>query len=314
MTTNNMTIMIMIILVIILLVLSLALIKKMHKVARLKPYFKTKKKVKIALFLTINDFISRILNYSEVMVKYGHQYDKYVVTGQYLKHGVNLLANKFIIAISFLLLALIGSKLELTDYELLIVIWIGYIVPDLVYSYRLHYYTKELNRSFYKSLLVLNDAYQSGANDYAALDKVIKASNERLKMEFKKVSLDLSYGLSLSEAYLRLYQRTNLAPAQALSQAYQTKHDSKVIVEVVMKAELTRFTEAQKHKVASHTFYLLLLITTLIPLYLIYYLYQVDHTYFKFLFINNYGFLIILSGMVLYSLYVYLLKKLIERA
>lgn len=164
------------------------------------------------LYNKASDSISASIIKSKTLVKYSNRYIKDI---DYLdsKKPIDFVSNKILFAVLFLLINILANILEMKFpgiFEIIVVMLIGFYVPDLynIYSYRLR--RKKIEAELLNAIIMLNNAFKSGRSTMQAIEIVKNELSGPIKEEFTKMHIEICYGLSLETVFQRFADRVKI--------------------------------------------------------------------------------------------------------
>ena len=262
--------------------------------------------------------ISKILNKSEVFSKYGNSFNKYISYNEKNIKGIDYVSIKFIISILFALAYLLTTlyKVEYNIMVLLLVLIISFFILDVYFIIEHKNRRKKIEEDLLSAIIIMNNAFKSGMNIMQAVNIVENELEGAIKEEFKKINIDIKYGLSLETVFERFYNRVKIEDikyiASSLSLINKTGGN---IVKVFGSIEKNYYDKKKiknemKSLVSSSMFMFRLLIGMPILLCLI--IVVVNPSFFLPLITTDTGKLIIVLILILYTLYVIVVRKIMK--
>lgn len=262
--------------------------------------------------------ISKILNKSEVFSKYGNSFNKYISYNEKNIKGIDYVSIKFIISILFGLAYLLSTlyKVEYNIMILLLVLIISFFILDIYFIIEHKNRRKKIEEDLLSAIIIMNNAFKSGMNIMQAVNIVENELEGAIKEEFKKINIDIKYGLSLETVFERFYNRVKIEDikyiASSLSLINKTGGN---IVKVFGSIEKNyydkkKIKDEMKSLVSSSIFMFRLLIGMPILLCLI--ILVVNPSFFLPLITTDIGKLIIVLVLILYTLYVIVVRKIMK--
>ena len=254
------------------------------------------------IFIKILKFFSKLVSKSKVLSKYGEKYNKYIAyEDKNRKQGIDYVAIKILILLGLLLLSLFTlafHKIKINIIFILIVFLISFFIPDIVLNMRFKRKRKQVQDDLLKAIVVMNNAFQSGRNIMQAIEVVKTELDGPIQDEFKKIYLDMSYGLSLDIVFNRFYERIKLEDAKyitaSLTLLNKTGGDIVKVFSLIEKSFLAKknLKNELDSLTSSSRFVFKMLI--FLPFIFILLIFILNPTYFKPLFNNPIGILILL--------------------
>ena len=154
--------------------------------------------------------ISKKLNKSDILKRYSKRLDKYSINrDNYKLRGIDYISIKFIISI------IIGILYTLTtlvrnnfDYMILIFVMIlCFFMFDIYLIIEYRNRRKQIENDLLNAIIIMNNAFRSGRSTMQAIEIVANELKGPIKQEFKKMHLEISYGLSLDVVFERFSKR-----------------------------------------------------------------------------------------------------------
>lgn len=161
----------------------------------------------------IISFLTKYIKKSVFMQRYAKKLDKYSSISTIHKNGMDILAGKFLLAFIFFFIAIFSKTIQLkilNIYEFVFPLVIGFMVLDVIYFIRYKVYRKKIENDLLSAIIVMNNAFKSGRSISQAIEIVSDEVDGLIGEEFKKMSLELSYGLSIDVIFQRFYERVKL--------------------------------------------------------------------------------------------------------
>ena len=262
--------------------------------------------------------ISKILNKSEVFSKYGNSFNKYISYNEKNIKGIDYVSIKFIISILFALAYLLTTlyKVEYNIMVLLLVLITSFFILDVYFIIEHKNRRKKIEEDLLSAIIIMNNAFKSSMNIMQAVNIVENELEGAIKEEFKKINIDIKYGLSLETVFERFYNRVKIDDikyiASSLSLINKTGGN---IVKVFGSIEKNyydkkKIKDEMKSLVSSSIFMFRLLIGMPILLCLI--ILVVNPLFFLPLITTDIGKLIIVLVLILYTLYVIVVRKIMK--
>ena len=272
----------------------------------------------INFFKIIIKKVSKILSKSVVLTKYGDKYNKYITYEEKDKKiGLDYVSFKFIITFGVLLLSILTIAFHKFNFmAIFILLIITFFIPDIILNISYKKKRKQVEDDLLKAIVIMNNAFQSGRNIMQAIEVVKTELDGPIQDEFKKIYLDMSYGLSLDIVFKRFYDRVKLEDAKYITSSLtllnKTGGDIVKVFSLIEKSFLAKknLKNELNSLTSSSRFVFKLLIA--LPLVFALIIFVLNPTYFNPLFNNPLGLLILFVILVLYILYIIVIKKVLE--
>ncbi len=175
------------------------------------------------LFNYYHKMLMKIINIFKnlnMMQRYAKKLDKYAKVSAIHSTGMEILAGKFVIAILFLLIVIFATTIQfklISIYEIIMPLVVGFFVLDILYFVKYKFYRRKLENDFLSAIIVMNNAFKSGRSITQAIDVVSNEIEGEIGKEFKKMSLELSYGLGIDVIFKRFAERIQLEEVSYLT-------------------------------------------------------------------------------------------------
>ena len=257
------------------------------------------------------------INYFKVRSK---KYDKYIKYKQRDKvEAIDFITNKLIIAGVFLLLAIFSQIFNYRGFGLfryLLNFFVGYYILDIYYYFYYRRQTKLIENELLRAVIVMNNAFKAGKSTLQALKIASVELPEPINDEFKKMYLDMKFGLSVDTVFDRFAKRVNLEEAVYLSSSLTILNKTGGnIIEVFSSIERTLFDKkklSEELKNISSAPKMVVYTLFFVPIVFVLLIYILNRDYFKPLFSSTLGYIIIAIIVVMFSIYVFLLRRILR--
>jgi len=272
-------------------------------------------KQKSKLIKIVKSF-SKVLSHSAFLKKYSSRYNKYIEFDEKNKvKPMDYISIKFLTGFLVGILYLVSSLFQynVDGMFLLFVYIVGFFIPDIYLIIVKRKRHKELENNLLEAVIIMNNAFKSGKNILEAIEIVKDELNGPLKEEFKKVYLDLTYGLDIDVVFNRFYDRVKLEDIKYISSSLTLLNQTggnivKVFNSIennfydkkVLNEELEALTSSSK---------LMYKLLMFIPIIIIIVLFTLNPGYFAPLFSTKIGIVIIVVALSLYIGYAFVINK-----
>lgn len=263
--------------------------------------------------------ISKKLNKSDVLKRYSKILDKYSINrDNYKLRGIDYISIKFIISIIIGILYTLTTLIRNNfDYMILIFVMIlCFFMFDIYLIIEYRNRRKQIENDLLNAIIIMNNAFKSGMNIMQAVSIVETELEGPIKEEFKKINIDIKYGLSLETVFDRFYKRVKIEDIKYLTSSLSLINKTGGnIVKVFGSIEKNfydkkKIKEEMKSLTSSSIFMFRLLIS--IPLVLIIIITMLNTTYFVPLLTTKLGRIFILLIVLLYILYIIVIRKVMK--
>lgn len=261
--------------------------------------------------------ISKILSHSVLLKKYSKRYERFIsFEEKEKKTAMNYLVIKFGCAILLVLLNFLALLIHENTHLFLtmfISFLFGFFLPDIVLTVQFGKKRKMVEDDLLKAIIVMNNSFKSGRNIMQAVEIVKEELDGPISDEFKKIYMDMNYGLSVDVVFNRFYERVKLEDAKYISSSLSLlNHTGGNIVHVFGTIEKSFFNKKKlmnemKSLTAASVFVYRLLIC--LPIFFTLIILILNPSYFNPFFESAFGFFLFFLILALYFLYIYFIKK-----
>lgn len=296
--------------------------KRIEKFALISLHDQEKSFFDIAI-IKINKLLqsmSKILIKSTVLKNYSSKYERYIsFEEKEIKSKMDFISLKFFVGtiLMFLtLFTLIFLNSRLNPVNFLITFLIGFFTPDIILNIKFKNIRKKIEDDLLKAIIMMNNSFKAGHNIMQAVSTVKNELDGPISDEFKKIYMDMTYGLKIEVVFNRFYERVKLEDAKyitsSLSLLNRTGGNIVHVFESIEKSffEKKKLQMEMKSLTSSSIFVFRILL--LLPIFFVLLIFIMNKTYFSPFIKTPYGFLILLLILLLYILYIITIKKIMK--
>ena len=271
-------------------------------------------------FTTTRKKFSKLLGRSAYLKKYSLKYQKYIDKRKPGMHdAMEYVATKFILALAFIVILIVSSVIQnstITFSEIIIAFTLGFFALDLLLLGKKKIIDHRMKNDLLKAITIMNNSFKSGRSIVQTIKIVSDEIDGPLKDEFVKMYEDLSFGLEIEVVFERFNRRVNLKEVKYITTSLMILNKTGGnIIDVFSSIEKTVFNnkklEDELHNLSSASV-MLYRILICVPFVLIIVIYFLDPTYFMPLFTNPLGIVIICSMILVYVLYIIIVRRIIR--
>ena len=278
----------------------------------------------LSLFDTISVFISniikainKVLYKSEFIKKYSKRYSRYVKTTNRI--NMDFISIKIICSAICIVIAAFAKTIKFkifNVYDIYLPLLFGFFLPDFVYYYKYKKYQLKIENDLLQAIIIMNNAFKSGRSIAQAIDLVSNELDGPMAREFRKMYLELSFGLGLDVVFKRFSDRINVEEVSYLTASLTILNKTGGnIVEVFSSIEKSLFNKKKlRLELKSLTSGSKIIVNVLmfVPPIFALFIFIINRTYFLPLFTSKLGYLIILIILIYYALYIVFIRKLLR--
>lgn len=320
-----------IILILLLFLILVYVIKVRHNIALEKKFNKYTigrlQNKELSIFDKINIFInnfikkvSSLIEKSHLLSKYGESYERHISYDELeTKKGIDYISTKIILGFVTLILYLITMMFQYVNISLiglLLSYIIGFFIIDIYVSIEYRKKRKEISEDLLKAIIIMNNAFKSGMSIMQAIEIVKNELEGAIGDEFKKIYLDMSYGLTIETVFDRFYKRVRLDDAKFITTSLTLLNKTGGNIVKVFKSiereffDKKKLNDELKTATASSMFVYKLLLT--IPFIICALIFILNPSYFNPLFKTQLGLLMLLLILLLYIMYAVIIKRIMR--
>jgi len=261
-----------------------------------------------------------IVSKSVFLKKNSKKYEKYIkYTSRDRVKAIDFISNKIIISCMFVILTIISQVFTLKVlgiFDYVINFFVGYYLLDLY----LYFYQKKQNKlisnELLRAIIIMNNAFKSGKSTLQALKIASEELPAPINDEFKKMYLDMKFGLSVDTVFDRFAKRVDLEEAVYVSSSLKILNKTGGnIVEVFSSIERTLFDKKKLNeelKNISASPNMIVKVLLFIPMIFVLIIYILDPTYFSPLFSSVLGYMILGIIVIMFIIYALLLRRILK--
>ena len=260
--------------------------------------------------------LSKSLSTSKIIQNYSKKYEKYLNSND---NPLDIMSKKILVSIVAVIIAIISNILRkhgINAFEVIIALIIGFYVPDISLAINNRINEKQMENDLFKAVIIMSNAFKSGRSIMQAVKIVSEELDGKVGEEFKKVYIDLNYGLELDVVFERLSKRINLEETKYMASSLVILNKTGGnVVQVFNSIERSFFDRKKlndelKSVTALSNFVFKILVA--IPFIIFIMIYILNPTYFTPLVSTAIGKIIFGFIIALYILYIVIVKKVIK--
>ena len=264
--------------------------------------------------------LSRFLYKFKFIDKYSLKYQKYIKKEDKDRiDRMDYVSKKIIISLLFFLTVILYNVFRYQSVSLiqsLVAIIFGFYTLDLLMISTNKVLERKKHNELLRAITIMNNSFKSGHSIMQSIKIVSDELDSPLGLEFKKMYVDLTYGLSLDIVFKRFENRVDMEEVKYITTSLKILNETGGdIVKVFESVEKTFFNnkklddELNNLTAASKLLYSILLC---IPILFVVIIYVLDNTYFIPLLTNTIGYLMILVCLILYISYILIVKRIMK--
>lgn len=269
------------------------------------------------IYINIVLYLSNNLKNFSLFKKYSKRYEKYVnQTDKIRTSSMDIVSNKIVIANVTLIITLISDILRFTNISLIQILFsfvIGFFLPDFFLIINEKKKRKTMENDLLKAVTIMNNAFKTGRSIMQAVQLVYLEIDGPISDEFKKMYVDLTYGLELDEVFNRFSDRIDLDEVSYMSSALvilnKTGGDVVKVFNTIENGFFERKKLRQELKSATALSELVFKVLIIMPILIFVVIYIFNNDYFKPLITTIIGRIILVLILTIYIVYILVVNK-----
>ena len=264
--------------------------------------------------------ITKILSKSKILAKYSLRYDKYLDKTKVIRDkSMDIVSSKVLVSLIAFVITLISDVLRgqsFTLFQIILSLIVGFFIPDVFLVIKQKRKQKQIEEDLFKAVLIMSNAFKSGRSIMQAVEIVYKELDGPISEEFKKMYIDLTYGLELDVVFDRLSSRIKLDETKYMASSLVILNKTGGnIVKVFSSIERSFFERKKlndelKSVTALSSFVFKILVA--IPFIIFIMIYILNPSYFAPLVTTIIGKILLIIILLIYVLYIIIVRKLIR--
>lgn len=263
---------------------------------------------------------------SVVLVKFGifndysRKYQKYCSKSKIIKdEAMGYIADKVMVGFASILILVVASIFQYKAFSFidgLTAFLIGFFVPDVYLYIKNKIRMKQVEKDMLKAIIIMNNAFKSGFSIIQAIYTVYHELDGAISDEFRKLYIDLTFGLNTEVAFERFNKRVDNKEAKYITTSLNVLNKTGGnIVQVFSSVERSAFTRKkleEELKSLASSANAIFKILVFIPILLFMAIFLMNPIYFNPLFTTPIGLMILLLIVVIYVSYIIIIRKVVK--
>ena len=274
----------------------------------------------LTFYEKLTSYLSSFFKKYHLFTKYSERFAKYL---SYIKKdaydSMDFVSSKFLITFLIVFLYFLVLGIKPLEFNMIVFLSIGllsFYLLDIILIILYKNKQKLIEEQLLQAIIIMNGAFKSGKNIYGAVQIIKNELPSPIKEEFAIIAKDLDYGLDIDTIFARFYERVKVEEARYItsSLALLNKTGGSVvsIFNMIEKRFYARLRLNDELKSLTATSKLLKNFLCLIPFLLVIFILVLDYSYFKPLFTSIYGLIILGIIIILYLLYIIIIRKIMR--
>ena len=264
--------------------------------------------------------LSKQLYKLKIFDDYSKKYEKYCDNTKIIREDpMEYIATKVIVGICMIVLIVISNLLQhgvVTLLNLITVFLIGFFIPDLLLISKTKLRKKQIEKDMLKAIIIMNNSFKSGLSIMQAIYMVSNELDGPISEEFKKMYIDLSFGLNMEVVFDRFTERIDTKEARYITTSLNVLNKTGGnIVQVFASVERNAFTRKKLEEelgalaASSRAIFKILAIIPVIIFVLIFIL---NPAYFIVMFLEPMGWFLLMIILLIYITYIIVIRRVMK--
>lgn len=272
------------------------------------------------LYLKIRSALSKELKKIKIFDTYSLKYEKYTDKTKIIpEEAMDYISLKILSGLTLLIVAVISDVLRyqiISILQVLLSFLIGFFIPDIFLIAKKKISEVTIKNDILKAVIIMNNSFKSGRSTMQAIKIVSEELDGPISNEFKKMYIDLTFGLSLEDVFARFSKRVNIEEVKYITTSLTILNKTGGnIVKVFSSIERSFFNsrkmdEELKSLTASAKAIHIILVCIPVVLYLV--IFILNPSYFTPMFKTPLGILIMIVIIVIYIIYIVIVRRIMN--
>ncbi len=263
---------------------------------------------------------SKFLVKSASLKKYSKKYENMLDYSKINREDpMDYVSTKFIWAILCSILIILSDVLRyqsISISQVLTVFLVGFFVPDIYWISKRKIRKAKIEKAMLDAIIIMNNAFKSGLSIMQAIYMVSNELDGPISDEFRKMYIDISFGLDMDLVFERFARRVNTEEAKYISTSLSVLNKTGGnIVQVFASVERSAFTRKKLKEelgALSSSANAIYRILVAVPILLTSIIVLLNPNYFSPLFKTSVGRIILSFMILIYISYILIIRKIIK--
>ena len=201
-------------------------------------------------------------------------------------------------------------------FQIIFSLVIGFYLLDIYLLIINKINKKKIENDMLRAIIIMNNAFKSGKSTIQAVEIASRKLPKPICYEFKKISEEMQYGLSVDTVFDRFSKRVGIEEAEYLSSSLTILNKTGGnIIQVFDSIEKTLFDKKKLKEELKNSTTVSKLVTKillLVPIFFVLIIYLLNPDYFDPFFASPLGYLLLIVILVMFIIYAYLLSRIVK--
>ncbi len=264
--------------------------------------------------------MSKMLKKSVFISKYASKYNKYI-TYENNKDvcAMGYVSNKVYICLLFIFIIFFARIIEgmyPSLLDILVSVLLGFYLLDIYFKVYDYIKKKQIEQDLLNAIIIMNNAFRSGRSTMQAIEIVATELKGPIRQEFRKMHLEISYGLSLDVVFERFSKRIDSEEVNYITSSLSILNKTGGnIIKVFSSIEKMLFNKRklkQEMKSLTSSANMISKILLILPFVFAGFITLLNPSYFLPLINTTLGNILLFVIIIVYLLYVFIVNKIMK--
>ena len=232
---------------------------------------------------------------------------------------MDFVSNKFYICLLFVLIITFARIIEgvLPSFlDILVSALLGFFSIDIYFKFYDYIKKRQIEQDLLNAIIIMNNAFRSGRSTMQAIEIVAHELKGPISQEFRKMHLEISYGLSLDVVFDRFSKRVESEEVSYITSSLSILNKTGGnIIKVFSSIEKMLFNKRklkQEMKSLTSSANMISKILLIMPFIFVIFITILNPSYFMSLFNTTLGNFLLFIIILLYGLYAFIVNKIMK--
>lgn len=272
------------------------------------------------LYSNLISNLSKKLIKTKIFDQYSKKYEVFVDKSSRIKErSMDYISNKILISIIAVIVTILSDILRsesITMLQLITSLLIGFFIPDIFLYFRNKRRKKQIEEDLLKAVTIMGNAFKSGRSTMQVIELVSNELSGPIATEFKKMYIDLTYGLELEVVFDRFAKRVPIDDVKYMTSSLIILNKTGGnIVEVFSSIERGFFDRKklrQELKSITALSELVFKLLVILPFIIFIVIFIMNPLYFNTLLTTKIGLFILFLIIAIYIIYIIVAKRIMK--
>lgn len=272
------------------------------------------------IYNKIRNNLSKRLIKLKIFNDYSKKYQKYCDKSKIIRDdAMGYVSDKVIVGFISIIVVVLSDVFQYKPFsfmQFLTAFLVGFFIPDVYLYIRDKVRMKQIEKDMLKAIIIMNNAFKSGFSIIQAIYTVYHELDGPIADEFRKLYIDLTFGLNTEVAFERFNKRVDNKEAKYITTSLNVLNKTGGnIVQVFSSVERNAFTRKkleEELKSLASSANAIFKILVFIPVLLFMAIFLMNPTYFNPLFSTTIGLMILGLIIIIYISYIIIIRKVVK--